>query len=151
MEEERSFRHSKSFGERCEYAAIAELLKRGLDVYKTLVDDRGIDCIVRINNKRYIDIQIKARSKNVREGDEAFFAGLEILPRENFFYIFYSEYLDTFWVIPSRDVVKKAWKAKSGENVGTYNIYLIGHKKGKAYPLDRYKKYENENGFALLK
>lgn len=31
----------------------------GLDVYTTEVDDRGIDFVIRINDSRYIDIQVK--------------------------------------------------------------------------------------------
>jgi hypothetical protein len=33
------FRHSASFGKRQEFGAIVELLRRGYDVYTTLVDD----------------------------------------------------------------------------------------------------------------
>jgi hypothetical protein len=45
---------------------IAELLKRGLDVYMTLVDDQDIDCVVRLDNKRYVEVQIKARSESAK-------------------------------------------------------------------------------------
>ena len=31
----------------------------GLDVYTTEVDDRGIDFVIRVNDTRYIDIQVK--------------------------------------------------------------------------------------------
>jgi len=60
-----SFRSSGSFGKRQEYIAIAELLRRGYDVYMTLVDDQQIDCVVRVevnSHPVYIDVQIKARS-----------------------------------------------------------------------------------------
>jgi hypothetical protein len=43
-----SFRPSGSFGKRQEYIAVAELLRRGYDVYMTLVDDQQIDCVVRL-------------------------------------------------------------------------------------------------------
>ncbi|WP_229725834.1 hypothetical protein, partial [Calditerricola satsumensis] len=43
----RPFRSSASFGKRQEYVVIAELLRRGFDVYQTLVDDQGIDCVIR--------------------------------------------------------------------------------------------------------
>lgn len=42
-----NFRSSASFGKRQEYIAVAELLRRGRDVYMTLVDDQQIDCIIR--------------------------------------------------------------------------------------------------------
>lgn len=35
------FRNTASFGKRREFIAMAELLKRGFDVYATLVDDQG--------------------------------------------------------------------------------------------------------------
>lgn len=40
-------RSTASFGKRQEYIAVAELLRRGFDVYMTLVDDQQIDCVVR--------------------------------------------------------------------------------------------------------
>lgn len=81
------YRDSASFGKRQEYVIVAELLKRGFDVYMTLVDDQGIDCIIRINNKTYIDIQIKARSKTVRQWN--LFAAMTIEPRSNYYFVFY--------------------------------------------------------------
>ncbi|WP_157210500.1 hypothetical protein [Turneriella parva] len=44
-----NYRDTASYGKRQEYMAVAELLRRGFDVYMTLVDDQGIDCIVRLN------------------------------------------------------------------------------------------------------
>ena len=46
-----SYRDTASFGKRQEYSVIAELLKRGFDVYMTLVDDQGIDCVVRLDTR----------------------------------------------------------------------------------------------------
>lgn len=63
------FRSSASFGKRQEFSAIAELMKRNYDVYLTLVDDQQIDCILRLEREPYpvyVDIQIKARSKQLR-------------------------------------------------------------------------------------
>ena len=89
---EGSVRSSASFGQRQEYIAVAELLRRGFDVYMTLVDDQQIDCIVRLPGSppSYIDLQIKARSKFAKNAGT--FAALEIRePRENFVLLFYSE------------------------------------------------------------
>jgi len=84
-----SHRSSASFGKRQEYIAIGELLRRGHDVYMTLVDDQQIDCVIRQENKgklRYLDIQIKARSENAK--NPGTFAALEIRkPRNNFIFI----------------------------------------------------------------
>jgi len=37
-------------------------------------------------------------------------------PRENYYFIFYSELINTYWVIPSLDLVKEANQVKSGNN-----------------------------------
>ncbi len=117
------FRNSASFGKRQEYIAVAELLRRDFDVYMTLVDDQQIDCIIRLEGPplRYIDVQIKARSKSAK--NPGTFAALEIrAPRPNFFFIFYSEAADTYWVMPSLEVVQKANVGKSGDNEGKYRL-----------------------------
>lgn len=54
------------FGKRQEFAVISRLLKEGCDVYLPLVDERGIDCVIRKDRGRYLDVQIKARSGNCR-------------------------------------------------------------------------------------
>ncbi len=99
-------RDSASFGKRQEYSAVAELLKRGFDVYMTLVDDQGIDCVVRLDRHRYLDVQIKARSTTAKQWH--FFAAMSFAPRDNLFFIFYTERNNCFWTIPSRDVAKLA-------------------------------------------
>ena len=125
-----TYRSAKSFGERYEYIAISELLKRGYDVYKTLVDDQGIDCIIRklVNSKPYyIDLQIKARSKECIPYDAARFAAMDIKePRNNYLFLFYSEWLETSWIIPSLDVAELASRNKNGKNIGKYHILLSG-------------------------
>jgi len=42
-----SYRSSAAFGKRQEYIAVAELLRRGYDVYMILVDNLQIDCVIR--------------------------------------------------------------------------------------------------------
>jgi len=142
-----SYRDSASFGKRQEYVVIAELLKRNFDVYMTLVDDQGIDCIIRVDEKTYIDIQIKARSKTAKQWN--FFAGMKIEPNDNYFFIFYLEKNDTFWVIPSDDIVKYAITNKNGKNAGAHSITIpttVTSDKGKIFD-----KYKGNSGFNLLK
>ncbi len=99
----RRFRDRAGFGKRQEFRAIAELLKLGFDVYLPLVDDQGIDCVVRIekeNELHYWDIQIKARSTEIKAANAGLFAALTIpKPRENYIFIFYAEQVNTYWVI----------------------------------------------------
>ena len=58
-----SYRNSASFGKRIEYNLIGRMLMDGLDVYVPLVDDHGVDCIVKNKKGKFIEIQIKARSE----------------------------------------------------------------------------------------
>ncbi len=70
------YRHSAGFGKRMEYWIIGKMLKEGLDVYVPLVDDIGIDAVIRKPDNTFIEIQIKARSKDVKFGGAALFAGI---------------------------------------------------------------------------
>lgn len=144
------YRSSASFGKRQEYIAVAELLRHGHDVYMTLVDDQQIDCIIRqekAGKPEYLDIQIKARSKDAK--NPGTFAAMEIRqPRENFFFIFYSELINTYWIMPSLDLIKEANIVKSGKNIGKYRIVLVNDNKTGVKPRPRFKKYED--AFHLL-
>lgn len=142
-----SYRDTASYGKRQEYAVIAELLKRNFDVYMTLVDDQGIDCVIRINQTQYLDIQIKARSDSAKQ--PRLFAGISIEPRDNYFFIFYTEIDNTFWIMPSNDVVNLASTNESGTNKGKHSITMptTGSRKRRK---DIFEKYKNESGFNLL-
>lgn len=152
------FRDNASFGKRQEYTAISELLRMGFDVYLTLVDDQGIDCIVRkemLEEPKYFDIQIKARSKNCKPYDAARFAAMTIAkPRKNYWFIFYSEQLNTYWVINSLELTQSgiASQNKRGKNVGKWHINLANYseKRGQVSVNPRFGKYQGEAGFAQL-
>jgi hypothetical protein len=141
------FRDSASFGKRQEYSVVAELLRRGFDVYMTLVDDQGIDCVVRLDASRYIDIQIKARSVNAKQWN--FFAGMNVHPRKNLYYIFYVEKNDSIWIIPSCELPALCVKNIGGKHKGKMSLTLPkAHKTEKARTFEKFK---GENGFRLLK
>jgi len=64
------------------------MLKEGLDVYVPLVDDFGVDAVIRKPDGTFIEIQIKARSKDVVFGDAALFAAIDFPEnRKNYFFI----------------------------------------------------------------
>lgn len=153
------FRDNASFGKRQEYTAISELLRRGFDVYLTLVDDQGIDCIIRKDESgklEYLDIQIKARSKDCKPYDAARFAAMTIAkPRNNYWFIFYSEQLNTYWIIKSLELTQSgiASQNKKGKNVGKWHVNLANYskKKNTVSINSRFNKYEGQAGFAQLK
>ena len=141
------YRDTASFGRRQEYVVAAELLKRGFDVYMTLVDDQGIDCVVRLDEHRYVDIQIKARSKNAKNWNR--FAAMEFCPRMNMFFILYIEKTDRLWLIPSVSLAQSARQNKTGANAGCYTIDLPTLVEGERH--ERLARFEKDNGFELLK
>lgn len=150
-----TFRSSASFGKRQEFVAIAEMLRRGFDVYLTLVDDQQIDCVVRkevSGEPVYLDIQIKARSKECNPQNAGTFAAMEVRkPRPNFFFIFYSEQADCYWVLPSLELIEEANQNKTGKNLGKYRIVFtnLSRKTGLVTPRPRFEKYQDN--FNLLR
>ena len=51
-----SFRHSAGFGKRMEYKLIGDMLMEGLDCYTPLVDDHGVDCVIKKSDGTFIEI-----------------------------------------------------------------------------------------------
>src|SRR3989338_7885942 len=86
-------------GKRGEYRVIGKLLEKGFTVYTPVIDIDGIDCIIRNDKKRLIEIQIKTRNKNNEE--ETFFKIKEFKPNWDFFICCYLIDVKELWVIPS--------------------------------------------------
>ena len=122
----KSFRHSAAFGKRMEYYLIGLMLKEGLDVYVPMVDDDGIDVVVKRPNGAFVEIQIKARSKSVKFGDAALFASMTTKPRENYWYLFFSERMDVMWLLSSSDFERECVVMKTGKHVGKKSVKFNG-------------------------
>jgi hypothetical protein len=149
-----SYRSTGSFGKRQEYIAVSELLRRGFDVYMTLVDDQQIDCVVRMEvdgRPIYVDVQIKARSTSAAQPGT--FAAMTVRhPRPNFMFVFYSEGADAYWVMPSLDLVEQATMNKNGINRGKYSIVFTNTRSdGRALPRPRFDSWkENWEAFTRM-
>ncbi len=139
----KTYRHLAGFGKRIEYWIIGKMLKEGLDVYVQLVDDFGIDAVIRKQNGEFIEVQIKARSKDVVFGDAALFSAITHHPRKNYFFIFYSERMDTFWILSSEEFIKEANQNINGKNKGKYVIWFNGKntKDKREYTKPQFEKY----------
>lgn len=143
-----SFRHSAGFGKRMEYRIIGKMLMEGLDGYVPLVDDHGVDCVVKKGDGTFVEVRIKARSKEVKMGDGAMFASISHEPRPNYYFVFVSERLDKMWIMSSEEFLSEIRPIPSGRNAGKRSIKFNGYKMNKAkgkreeYALDRYAKYE---------
>lgn len=138
------FTNLASFGKRIEHFLIGQMLKEGLDVYLPIVDDKGIDAVVRRPDGSFVEIQIKARSKSVREGDAALFAAIDHEYRPNYWFIFYSERIGedgTMWIMTSKEFINESVQNKKGKNVGKRSIWFNGSRKGIEYVKPRFEKY----------
>ena len=126
------FRHTAGFGKRIEFWLIAQMLKEGLDVYVPLVDDNAIDVVVRRADGTFVEVQIKARSSDVRFGDAGLFAAIPHEIRNNYWFVFYSERLKTMWIMTSDEFIANSDQNKSGKNIGLRSIWFNGVRKDKA-------------------
>lgn len=142
-----AFRHAAGFGKRIEYWVVGLMLKQGLDVYLPLVDDDAIDAVIKRPDGRFVEVQIKARSASVKLGDGGLFAAITHEPRENYWFVFYSERLETIWVLSSSEFIAEAVQNKTGANVGKRSLWFNGTKVSKEtglraeYVKERYLKY----------
>jgi hypothetical protein len=121
-----SFRHSAGFGKRIEYYIVGLMLKQGLDVYLPVVDDDAIDAVVKRPDNRFVEVQIKARSKDCIFGDAALFAGLKHDYRPNYWFVFYAERMDTMWILSSHEFIAASHQNKQGKNSGSRTIWFNG-------------------------
>ena len=142
-----SFRSSAGFGKRMEYNLVGKMLMEGLDCYLPLVDDHGVDCVIKKLDGTFIEIQIKARSREVNDGDAALFSAIVHEPQPNFYFVFYSERLDLMWILSSEEFLKECVTNKTGKNVGKHSIWFNGNRidkttgKKKEYCKNQFKKY----------
>jgi hypothetical protein len=113
-----AYRHSAGFGRRIEYWLISRMLREGLDVYIPLVDDFGIDAVIRKKDNHFLEVRIKARSRTVKEGDAALFAAIvHPVPRTNYYFVFYSERLDAMWSCLPSNSLQKLFRTRAGRTL----------------------------------
>ena len=148
----KSFRHSAAFGKRMEFYLVGLMLKEGLDLYLPLVDDDAIDAVLKKPDGSYVEIQIKARSKHVLFGDAALFAALKHEYRPNYWFVFYSERMNTIWILSSKEFIKESSQNKSGKGIGRRSIWFNGRntKLKKEHVKPQFEKYVAENFDRLI-
>ena len=126
MEKIRTFRNNAAFGKRMEFYVIGLMLKEGLDIYLPLVDDNGIDAVVKKPDGSFVEIQIKARSQDVVFGDAALFAALTHEYRNNYWFVFYSARMEKLWIMSSKEFIAESHQNNKGKNAGKRSIWFNG-------------------------
>ena len=142
-----AFRHSAGFGKRMEYKLVGDMLMEGLDCYLPLVDDHGVDCVIKKQDGTFIEIQIKARSTEVTFGDAALFSAIHHELTPNFYFVFYSERMGTMWILSSEEFLHECVTNRTGKNAGSHSIWFNGTRtnpdtgKKEEYCKKRFEKY----------
>jgi hypothetical protein len=142
-----TFRHSAGFGKRMEYFVISKMLEEGLDVYIPLIDDFGIDAIIRKKDGTFVEIQIKARSNDVKFGDASLFAALTHEIRNNYYFVFYSQRMKKTWIMSSQEFIDNSNQNKNGNNIGKRSIWFnnTSIKNMIEHPKPKFDKFLHEN------
>ena len=127
--------NSMKFGKSAEYFVASLMLRENLSVYFPLADDHGVDAIVEKPNGNLAKVQIKARSKNVKNpNDVAWFSGIKHDKQENFWLVFYSEKMQTIWMLSSAEFVEE--QSRKGSD-----IYFHQQVEGEVVVGKRFEKY----------
>ena len=137
------FRNRAGFGEQIEFYLIGEMLREGLDVYVPLVDDFGIDAVIRKADDTFIEVQIKARS--LTAGQAATFAGITHELRPNYFFVFFSEILESCGIMSSEEFLAASSVNHGGVHAGKRTIKFHGRKDGRPVRKDKYEMYRAED------
>jgi hypothetical protein len=130
----KSFFSLAGFGKRMEFWIIGEMLRQGLDVYRPLVDDKGIDALVRRPDGSCAEIQIKARSKDIAPEQAGLFAGIRCEPNPNYWFIFHAAHIGAsgkMWLMTAAEFMEHASRQTQGKHAGAYTLHLSGVKSNK--------------------
>ena len=136
----KSFRDTASFGARIEYWIIGEMLRQGLDIYRPLVDDMGIDAILRKEDGSFLEIQIKAREGNPEHKKPTGYSGIKCEQQGDYWFIFFFEELGERGTMLLMTADEFRQHANQNKN-GTWNIDLGGMRKKEIYIKPVYEKY----------
>ena len=103
-------RTSAAFGKGMEFYIIGLMLKEGLECYLPLVDNNGVDVLVKKEGGTFMEVQIKARASGQ-------FTNLSHKKaRENYYFVFYSEKSEKIWILSSAEFIEKSGKLENGKH-----------------------------------
>ena len=86
----------------------------------------AIDAVIKRPDGHFVEVQIKARSRDVKFGNAANFAALKHELRENYWFVFYSERMEMTWIMSSREFLRESTPTISGKNIGIRAIQFNG-------------------------
>jgi hypothetical protein len=116
------------------------MLKEGMDVYLPVLDNNGVDMVVKKPDGKFVEVQIKARSRDVK--CPALFSDIRHRsPREGYWFVFYIAYFDTIIVLSSQEFYKLSAGTKQGKSEWSRQIRFDGKLEGKPCIRMKFHKY----------
>lgn len=116
--------HRQRKGKIGEYLIILKLIGKGFDVFPSLVDNRGVDIVIRNDKGTYIEIQIKS----VWSESNAEWFQIQTLTDHglirNNFYIICLDKKKSCWIFPSSIFFDPKYTCKSKKKKGGYTFDL---------------------------
>ena len=107
-------------GKRGEYEIITKLMSEGFLVYTPVLDIDGVDCIIKNDKGRLIELQIKTRNKG--DGyNKQFIVKRQLKCNLNFFICCYIIDTGEIWYIPSY-LFQKHSKNDNGSTILTMDL-----------------------------
>ena len=107
-------------GKRGEYEVIGKLMQEGFIVYTPVLDCDGVDCVIKNEIGRLIEIQIKTRNKG-ESYNKQFIIKRHFKCNINFFVCCYLIDTKDIWFIPSY-VFQKLSTIEEGMTILTMNL-----------------------------
>jgi hypothetical protein len=131
---------SSRFGKHVEHHIISLMLKEGLDVYLPIMDNNGVDMVVKRPDGKFVEVQIKARSKGAK--CPAFFPDIRHDgPKSRFWFVFFIAEFDSIIVLSSREFLLYSNDTKRGRKNWSRQIRFDGRVEGRPCIQLKYRKY----------
>jgi hypothetical protein len=131
---------SSRFGKYVEHYIISLMLKEGLDVYLPVIDNNGVDMVVKRPDGQFAEVQIKARSKGAK--CPAFFPDVKYEgPKSHFWFIFYVARFDSILLLSSKEFYAASGGEKLGIKENLRQIRFDGKFEGEPCIQSKYQKY----------
>jgi hypothetical protein len=125
------------------------MLKDGLDVYLPVIDNHGVDMVVKRPDGVFAEVQIKARSSEAK--CPAFFPDIRLSrPIPHYWYIFYAARFDTMLLLSSHEFYLLSGGEEQDEKEYLRQIRFDGKVGGEPCIQMKYQKYIATNFSRIL-
>jgi hypothetical protein len=140
---------STRFGKHVEHHIISLMLKTGLDVFLPVIDNHGVDMVVKRPDGKFAEVQIKARSKDAK--CPAFFPDIRHKePISYFWFVFYVGRFDAMLLLSSREFYLLSGGEKQEDKEYLRQIRFDGKVNGESCIQLKYQKYIATNFNRIL-